>query len=165
MVRTLILMLSLLLGACGFQLRGSAPLPFKTIYINLPAASDVGVALRRQLWANGNVTQVDSADQAEAVFVRVADERSKNILSVNSQGLVREHQLVLRYTFRLTDKAGRILLPDSVVTLTRDITYSETALLAKNQEEQLLWRDMVNDMTQQMLRRLTLASRTPVTED
>ena len=36
----------------------------------------------------------------------------------------------------------------------RDITYNETAALAKESETQLLYRDMTNDLVQQTLRRL-----------
>jgi LPS-assembly lipoprotein len=44
-----------------------------------------------------------------------------------------------------------------VVQLTRDVTYNDAEILAKEAEEQLLFRDMQTDMVQQILRRLAAA--------
>jgi LPS-assembly lipoprotein len=43
------------------------------------------------------------------------------------------------------------------VQLTRDVTYNDADILAKEAEEQLLFRDMQSDMVQQVLRRLSSA--------
>ena len=60
MVRSLILLMSLLLAACGFHLRGQAGMPFGTLYLK---ATNPGTAfiteLRRNLEAN-NVRLVNS---------------------------------------------------------------------------------------------------------
>ena len=44
-----------------------------------------------------------------------------------------------------------------MVELNRDLTYSDSDVLAKTQEEDLLWRDMENDLIQQLMRRLAAA--------
>jgi LPS-assembly lipoprotein len=48
-------------------------------------------------------------------------------------------------------------VPPSVVQLQRDVTYDDSAILAKEAEEQLLFRDMQSDMVQQVMRRLASA--------
>ncbi len=48
-------------------------------------------------------------------------------------------------------------MPQGRVELTRDVTYADSATLAKTQEEDLLWRDMENDLIQQLMRRLSSA--------
>jgi len=50
--------------------------------------------------------------------------------------------------------AGRELIPATELLLTRDMSYSETIALAKEQEEALLFRGMRGDIVQQLLRRL-----------
>ena len=45
-------------------------------------------------------------------------------------------------------------LRDDELLIERDITFSETAALAKAAEEQLMFRDMDGDIVQQVLRRL-----------
>ena len=52
-------------------------------------------------------------------------------------------------------------MPLTSITLTRDITFADTDVLAKESEEQLLFRDMQSDMVQQIMRRLA-AARKPV---
>jgi LPS-assembly lipoprotein len=94
------------------------------------------------------------AQQAETVFDVLSETRDRLVLSTNSAGQVREMQLYLRIRFRLRTPAGKELIPPSEVVQSRDITYNETAALAKESEEQLLYRDMTNDIVQQTLRRL-----------
>ena len=51
--------------------------------------------------------------------------------------------------------AGQLLLPASDLLQTRDMSYNETAALAKQQEELLLYRAMEDDIVAQVLRRLS----------
>jgi len=69
-------------------------------------------------------------------------------------GAIREFQLRLRYRFRLRTQGGKELIPDTEVVLTRDINFNETGALSKESEEALLYRDMENDLVQQIQRRL-----------
>lgn len=144
----------LLLGACGFQLRGSHALPYESLYISLPAGSVIGATLKRQIRASGGTRLVDEREEAQAVFVQTNDMRERLILSMNTSGRVREVRLRYRYSYRILDPKGRELVPNTGVEMTRDLTYDDSAVLAKEQEEQLLWRDMENDLAQQLMRRL-----------
>jgi LPS-assembly lipoprotein len=74
---------------------------------------------------------------------------------------VREFQLRYRVAFRVHDGKGGEFVPQTSIALTRDITFNDTDVLAKEAEEQLLFRDMQSDMVQQIMRRLA-ASRKPV---
>ena len=84
------------------------------------------------------------------------DSRIKTILSVNAQGRVTEYRLQLNYRFRLVDAKGRELVAANEINLSRDISYSDSNILAKDLEEGLLWRDMNNDLVNQIVRRLSL---------
>ena len=152
------------LSGCGFQLRGAYTLPYQSIYV-ASGDSVVGAGLKRQIRASGG-TVVDKADEAQASFLTVGEWRDTIILSLSSSGRVREKRLRYRYAYRVTDDKGRDLLPQSYVELTRDVTYSDSATLAKTQEEELLWRDMETDLVQQLMRRLVTAKpKPPQTED
>ena len=50
-------------------------------------------------------------------------------------------------------------MPQNTIALTRDVTFNDAEILAKEQEEQLLFRDMQTDMVQQIMRRLAAAKR------
>jgi LPS-assembly lipoprotein len=149
-------LLCVLLAACGFQLRGTADVPFQTIY--LPAVTGgIGLELKRNIQAGTRAKLVDDAKQAEAVFEFTQETREKEILSLTGTGRVREFQLRYRVGFRVHDGKGRDFVPTNVVTLVRDISFNDTDVLAKETEEQLLYRDMQSDMVQQILRRLAAA--------
>ena len=148
------LVLGLTLVACGFQLRGSWQLPYDSIYIDIPSHSEFGAQLKRTIVGTGAARLADSAIDAQAIFVPTGETRERKILSYSSAGRVREVQLKYRYGFRVRDAAGKDLVPPGTVEMVRDLTYDDSQTLAKEQEEDLLWRDMLNDLTQQMMRRL-----------
>lgn len=150
---------TLLVAACGFQLRGAAGLPFETLY--LPGAtSGIALELKRNIQTGSATRVVDDAQAAEAQLLFSEETRAKEILALSSAGRVREYRLVYRVRFRVADAKGGEFLAPNTVTLTRDVTYDDAVALAKETEEQLLFRDMQADMVQQIIRRLG-AARAP----
>ena len=96
----------------------------------------------------------------------MSDGRQKTILSVNAQGRVREYRLQLDYRFRVVNQKGQVLVPPNEINLTRDITFDDSNVLAKDLEEGLLWRDMHNDLVNQIMRRLSIIKpKNPDVED
>jgi LPS-assembly lipoprotein len=142
------------LTGCGFQLRQTPPLPMRSIaLVGFTKASPLATALKAELERAG-VALRDNPAQAEAVFDTLADAREKSVAASTSAGQVREVQLRVRLRFRVATPAGQLLLPASDLLLTRDMSYNETAALAKQQEELLLYRAMEDDIVAQVLRRL-----------
>jgi LPS-assembly lipoprotein len=145
-----------MLTACGFQLRGSAQVPFHTLYIP-NAKSGIALDLKRNIEAGTNAKVVDDAKAADAILELSGESREKIILSLTGTGRVREFRLRYSVRYRVHDGKGAEYVPPSVVQLTRDVTYNDAEILAKEAEEQLLFRDMQSDMVQQVLRRLSSA--------
>lgn len=158
----LMLLMAVSLSACGFHLRGPANLPFKTIFLGFSGNSSLGADLGRYIRASG-VSVVDRQADAEAVLQVLSDAREKKILTLNTDGRVREYSLYQRFNFLVKDKKGVIIVPPAEIVLKRDITYDENQELAKQAEEVLLYRDMQNDLVQQILRRL--ANSKPAADD
>jgi LPS-assembly lipoprotein len=150
--------LTLLLAGCGFQLRGTADLPFDTIYMP-PSNGGIVLDLKRNIQAGTRTTVVDDLKKADAVLEFHQEAREKLILSLAATGRVREYQLRYRVSFRVHDGKGGEFLPVNLVQLTRDITFNDSDVLSKDTEEQLLYRDMQSDMVQQIMRRLAAAQR------
>ncbi|MDB5878446.1 MAG: Rare lipoprotein [Variovorax sp.] len=141
------------LAGCGFALRKPPIFAFKSIAI--PGNSAFINYLRRNLGSTGTV-QVIPADrqrEADVILDILGEERTRYVLSTNAAGEVRELELRYRLRFRLRTPAGKELLL-SEIAQKRDLTYNETNALAKEGESELLYRDMQNDIAQQMLRRL-----------
>ena len=153
----LAVILAAVLAGCGFHLRGAgSTLPYKTINIALPDTADVRIWLERYIKATGGTEIVDDAKQADAIFQQLTDSRQKTILSVNAQGRVRQYRLQLTYRFRVVNAKSQELVPPNEIILSRDITFDDSAVLAKDLEEGLLWRDMNNDLVNQIMRRLSI---------
>ena len=147
-----------MVSACGFHLRGSAPVPFDTLYIP-NAKTGIALDLKRNIEAGTNAKVVDDPKKADATLELSGESREKIILSLTGTGRVREFRLRYRMGYRVHDGKGGEYVPPSVVQLQRDVTYDDSAILAKEAEEQLLFRDMQSDMVQQVLRRLSSAEK------
>jgi LPS-assembly lipoprotein len=104
---------------------------------------------------------VDDPKAAAAILEFTEETRLKEILSLTGQGRVREYLLRYRVGFRVHDGKGKDFVPANTVMLLRDISFNDADVLAKESEEQLLYRDMQTDMVQQILRRLAAAKPAP----
>lgn len=151
------LVLATMLSACGFQLRGSngqAALPFKTIYVGIADNSPLGSELKRNIRASGDTQVVADPKAAEVQLNVLSETREKTILSLNTQGRIREYTLYYKVRFQVRDDKNKDLIAPTEVVLKRDISFNESAAMAKENEEALLYRDMQSDLVQQLLRRL-----------
>jgi LPS-assembly lipoprotein len=146
-----------LLPGCGFQLRGVAELPFETLYV--PATGGIGLDIKRSIRTGSSTQVVDDPKAAQAVLEFTQEAREKIILSITSAGRVNEFELRYRVGFRVHDGKGGEFLPASTLQLTRAYTYSDAVILAKEAEEQQLYRDMQFDMLQLIMRRLAAAQK------
>src|SRR5574344_421557 len=134
------------LGGCGFALRGRAQYAFGSLYLQAPEGSELGRSLLRQLAASSHDLRLllPPSTSAEAdVTLHLLGERSQRVvLAKTVAGQVRELQLRLFVRFSLTGKDGRSWVEDTEIGQTRDMSYSETLTLAKDDEEAGLMRDM-----------------------
>ena len=150
------MLLVALLAGCGFHMRGTEAVPFRTIYIP-GATGGIALDLKRNIEAGTEAKVVDDPKAADAILDISNETREKIILSLSGTGRVREFRLRYSVTFRVHDGKGNDFVPRSTVQLTRDVTFNDAEILAKEAEEQLLYRDMQTDMVQQVLRRLAAA--------
>lgn len=144
------------LAGCGFALRQAPDFAFDTIFVNAPPSSSLATELKRTLEL-GDTVQVVGApriDSAEVIFDLLADQREKVVVGLNASGQVREFQLRTRIRFRLRTPQGKELIGETELVQHRDISFNESVVLAKEAEENLLYRDMQTDLVQQLMRRL-----------
>ncbi len=143
------------LSACGFELRRAPELRFKTVQLaGFKPQSTLADELRRSIAASTTTRVVEAASQAEVVLEAISDSRDKGVVASTSAGQVREVQLRAVLNFRLRTPAGKELIAPTEIALSRDMTYNERDALAKEQEEEQLYRAMQSDIAAQVLRRL-----------
>jgi LPS-assembly lipoprotein len=153
----ILLAATLLVAACGFQLRGAATLPFTSIYVQAAPTSQLATQLKRAVLAGGGTRIAERPEQAEVVLHILSELQEKQILSLTGGGRVSEYQLRYRVSFRLTDSKNREHIPASEITLRRDYSYNDSQALGAESEEALLYRDMRGDAVSQLVRRLQAA--------
>jgi LPS-assembly lipoprotein len=158
LTRYFVVMLLLAVSACGYHLRGYADLPFRSIYIS-NTNTQLGRDLKRSLQANG-VRVVKSAEDADLSFEFLTDATEKRILSLGSStgtstGAVREFELFHRVSYRLRDRDSEKWSPSELLENRRDFSYSDSEVLAKAYEENMLYENMRADAVRQLMRKLS----------
>jgi len=145
------------LTGCGFKLRQTGDYPFKTLYAGFPVTTPLGAELSRQLQGTGRIellTEARQMPQADVVLDILQELRQRVVVGTNASGQVRELQLRMTLKFRLRTPDGVEWIEPVELYQQRDLSFNETAALSKEIEEAMLYRDMQNDIVQQIVRRL-----------
>lgn len=147
---------ALVLAGCGFRLQGRVPLSSALTITHVEAEdiqSDFVQDLRRSLLASG-VRLASSAEQATAVIEVQRDELTERILSVSARNIPREYELT--YSVRIRVMRGeRELLASEDISVTRDFSFDERTLLAKEREKETLRAALARDLVGIVMRRLS----------
>jgi len=161
----LLLAALLSLSACGLHLRGhdaaDKQFAFRSIYIQAPGETTFTKTLRRNLESYQLAVQ-QVPGQSDLTLDVVYETTDKQITALNASGHVIEYLLRYRVSLRAYDRQQKDWLPASEIQLQRILPYDDTLVLAKQQEEQMLYDDMRLDAAQQVLRRLAYARPQPV---
>jgi len=154
-VASLALAAAVLLAACGLRLQGreAAPQAFASAHVDAPdPQSDFVLALTRSLAASGVRVERDAA-RAEAVIRISRDQVREHVLSVSARNIPREYELTYAVEFSVRKGEDELLAPQAAA-LTRDFTFDETILLAKEREQRLLEEALARDLAAIVMRQL-----------
>jgi LPS-assembly lipoprotein len=155
--RLALVLFPLALAGCGFQLRGDAPMGLKSIHVSTVGNSAVATEVRRRL--AGGPTKVTTAIKDAEAHLRINSEtQEKAILTLTGAGRVYEYQLRLRVEYQVSDATGKALVEPTQLEVRRNLTYSDTAPLAKEAEEVQLYVDMRQEAAAIILRRIAVVS-------
>ncbi len=154
------------LSGCGFKLRGSSSaaneLAGIRIYVDAPRGQSVAAELREILEVSESVRarKAKSADYT----IRLAGERiTRDVLSVSPQtGKVEEFQLNYVVLLTVLRADGEKLVDNAYITLQRDFTFDQDAVMGNFSEEEILRDEMAREAAEQVLRRSSaVISRDP----
>jgi LPS-assembly lipoprotein len=155
--RVFLWLLIAMLAGCGFHLRGQVALPYSTLHVGGQSGTSLTTLLKRVL-RSSDVRLVDKQEDAEITLIILSDVKEKSILALSAAGRAQEYELRERVSFRIITAAEPDLPAGEIVSL-RTISFNDAQILAKESEENLLYRDMENDVIQQLLRRLQAAKK------
>jgi len=144
-----------MLAACGFHLQGRQPLPaqFTNTYVETQdEQTDFVQDLRKALIAS-QVNVIRTKGSAGATITVHEDELTERILSVSARNIPTEYELTYRVKFSVLSE-GKTLIDNEEISATRDISFDEAQLLAKEREQEILREALARDLVALVMRRL-----------
>ena len=149
----LLLGTALLAGGCGFTMRGQdLGLPFKAIAIE--GSQGVANEVRQILQGQPGIKIVPKAVEAQVVLVITAQAMERTVVAFSAAGRPREIQLRMRVSYKVNDGYAVEITGVQDITQTRDLSISDTEVLAVGNAEAFIVDDMQKDIAQQLVRRL-----------
>lgn len=147
----------LMLVGCGFELRKPPQFAFKALFLNNVVTHPLGLEMLSvfsKVQGLRVLTDPRDLDQADMIFDLYSVVREKVVIGRTSTGAIREFQLRIKILFKVRTSAGIEKIPEAEMIQRRDISFNESAVLAKEIEEELLYQNMQTDLTYQIMRRL-----------
>jgi LPS-assembly lipoprotein len=145
--------LACLVAGCGFHLQGRNELPGSLASARLVAVdtqSDFCSALRAALLVAG--TRLDGAPAGAAAIHILDDITAERVLTVSAHNIPTAFELSYRVRVSV-DYQGRELLAPEEHVVTREYSFDERALLAKQRERDTLMQALADDLVAQIMRR------------
>ena len=150
------LVLSLALGGCGFRLAGSEHLPavLAKPYLSVKDPyTDFSREFERELKSSGALLQLGRQDATATIEV-TKDQIEQRTLAVSARNIPTDYEL--RYTVTFDVKgADADILPPQTIMLSRDYSFEENELLAKEHEADILRASMARDLATMAMRILS----------
>ena len=108
--------------------------------------------LRKALLATGSKVIRTQGSSGATISVH-EDELTEKILSVSARNIPTEIELTYRVKFSVTS-GEKTLIDHEEVSATRDVSFDETQLLAKEREQEILREGLASDLVALVMRRL-----------
>ena len=146
----------LAVSACGFRLAGSEPLPavLARPYLSLKNPySDFSREFEHRLKSAGAALQTVRADSTASIEV-TKDLVETRTRSVTAQNIPTEYELVYTVTFVVKGPDKQLLAPQTI-SLSQNYSFAENALLAKENEADVLRQQMARDLVGIAMHRLS----------
>ena len=144
-----------LLTGCGFHLQGSGSLPEGARKIRIVTSDEVtpfAVELRRAIERSGGAV-VNTTAEADTVVRIQKDRGGRRVLSVSARNTPQEYEIFYSVEYSV-DRAGKEVLETQPLEMTRNMSFDETQLLAKDREETIIRDAMARDLAMLVTRRL-----------
>lgn len=158
--RCRLIILTLLITSCGFQLRGSLDIPSELQTIQLQSDATPEWTRRIKLTLSNAGVQFDQTANIILNLEKVQEKR--HIASYNENAKAAEYQLITELTFSVEDKKGILLIPKRELISERIYQYDDNQLAGKAEEEVLLKQEMQRDLIRQLVQQFTLAVSTGI---
>jgi len=147
-----------LLGACGFQLRGSGgttevPDDWKLMYLAAGNPNDEFVREITSLFAAHGIEWTERAAANYVLQLGPENFRQRN-LSLSSDARIAEFELTLSTEFSVLDRAGDLVMPPTTARVFRQMENDPRNVVGKSEELRLQLGEMRIELANQVMRRI-----------
>ena len=152
----------MLLQSCGFQLRGALDLSpdISPVYFQQNDAFELGRDIKSILQTN-KIAISDYANTANSRLNIVNESRARRVLSVDSNGRAKEY--LLSYKVEFTIKIKQQEAVTETVSVSRSLLFDPDAVIAVDNEAEVIYKDMKHDAARLILLKLQAHSRKAAT--
>lgn len=153
--KAVIVVVALLLSACGYHLRGAFALPaaMKSIYLEGGSGQLRDQFMQVMTSSSG---QLASSRQGAGIVVRIlSEETNRRTLSLSSRGKSNEFELYYRLEYELANAGNALLMERQPIEIRREYYNDQQDVMAKENEEKVI-RD---EMYQQVVRTIVNRAR------
>lgn len=152
----LILVAASLATGCGFHLRGKLPLPEQLKVISVSSTDrEVKEQMIESLEASG--AQVVDQAEARSMLDMYAVNFARKVRTIDTRGKVTGYVLRYDVSYRVTNAEGDVLR-ETTLALQRDYNFDPEQVLQAEEEEESLRENMVEELTQRIMRQLVTIS-------
>jgi len=146
-----LIFLSLMIAACGFQLRGSIEADFETIHV-YGGSEGLNKNLIKRFKQSG--IKIVTKDPEKTLEI-LNDRLDKRILSLSSSGSVKEYELTYLVTYRFKSSESS-WSQEIKKEITRDYTYDDNDRVAKELEEKNIVQQMRDEIVKSIVSQISV---------
>ncbi|SDS59377.1 LPS-assembly lipoprotein [Halopseudomonas litoralis] len=148
---------SLLLSGCGFHLRGTSVDSVKLEELAVSARNSYGPTYQSVLEAL-QVNGVDIRSSAPYHLQLLDERKERRAVTYTYRSTPAEYELTSELTFQISDRQSRPLIGPETLSTQRVYVNDKDNLIGTSEEEALLHREMLQDLTRQLMFRLSSIS-------
>lgn len=157
--RTLVLiaLLTHLLSACGFQLRGAIDLPegIEPFYLYSADENDLLFIELKNIFKADNLVLTDNPADANYQLLITRQKSDRRSTSIGNDGRIAEYQLIERVTFVIKDKNAAIASGPNEITDRQILENNPNRVISTESEEQLLRNEMKKNLARKVARQVS----------
>lgn len=158
--KTFLLVVVLLMSACGYHLRGTVALPDGVKKIYLEGASMQLREQFRRVLRSASAELMDSPQDANIV-IKIANEvNDQRVLSLSARGRSNELELYYRLQYDLVKSDNTVLLESQPVEIKRQYFNNQQEVVAKDNEQQIIRNEMLQQAVNMMVDRISFVLKT-----
>lgn len=142
---------TILFSGCGFKLRGTEQYYPNYVFLKMNTNSYFGNQIKRRVQSELHAEVVDNPESADVIISILSSRRSKDDLTYNDYGKLRDQELNLSYKVRIETPDGKELLKDTWFHTRDTYPYSRTRFLSREHEDKIMFRSMENEIVNQIM--------------